>query len=1322
MERDALIKFGIFQDSIHVHNYSDITSVCMSDNDSYILATPSQIVKINGHSIIDSSPLQFSSVTFASKHNLLIAISHRSFSLFVLPLNDLGRPILANYPTSQLVVSFVIFAPKSDTIITIGEKIKVWKLNVIHYSPSIPPGVSISCLRTFKGTFGVMSYSSVGFDENQEILFIPTNDGIRLFTIEGELVQTVGRITATMSSLFVYSQNNREILTYDRSEGMSLWSSIGTLVKRIPFGGSTVSTMEFVDDENVLVTDENGALYLLNVKTNRSFLCLTLPRKPIRVFVIHTRKPMILVLFENTYELMRVSIPWTVFATHVVRPIHSNIVPKINYRSRLLVQTENSFAKLFSPNDGTIVTAATPSCPASPVSLYYDRGCIVHYEKSLYKSYKAKIIETDSNKEVLLMCLDDGQTIIFDTIASPAKEVSIRYLRAKYIMPCIFNNEWCYVATAEGGDISLFNYNDFTLIASFNLTNTKIVSVNYHAPSNTLIAQYSNELIRFSFDQKTIVGKISLGIKSTLTEIFDESIFVCDVDGKIHKFTLENNLSITKDSIEISGHNSAISSISFGPTFFLSSSMDGTVVVWDYSFNKVSVITSPLPIYVVSWLNGGRDIILGTESELMQISGREIFRDEDVDDENFEIDNFCRKIDISNEQVKIVVPETQKSNFKKCNSRYKELLEQHQQKMEIKTQLLERIHGLQSISAPRNQNTGKPKKIEESRRRRIVDDMYNITMNAFTETSNQGIMQTQNKITKSQSNAAISSERYSDGSPLLQNLEKVIIVPPVKKEEEKAPRNKPGRSKSSNRRVENSKNGENSIGTGKDFIKKSLVKDEKSKKRREARRMKKIEKEKEMRRKATVLQVCGNETLTKQTSQERLLASMDTSLTIGEIPKAAPVPEIYFRPPCQIEQPASKKISRPIRRVSERVRKTAKEFVKQFEQNQPQPTEEEAETLKVVKKKKSLKKRLKRAPTPPEVRKFNLRSKGSQRRRKRAKTPPTLEAPPKVVKYKKCDHVIDDDIVQEVFLQKEVHGGRKISKKSISQKEETKKLSFRQHSDKSSTSTRRTDHIETDFEEDNELLHDSKSKYSTKYSEKSLDIQLKNSYKGSFRESCKGPLRGSLDDLHELEGEFAINSDGENFNANIFETGLDECKPNNVFQVVEPPPKNLDVSSLSTILGEFNPKMTDDEQRVRNLLFDLAQFRCIKLPKEKNEITRRNFNKRLDEIEQKIAKLTEEAEINPLAWRGIPPKLQKMIVESISIDDFFDETPQMFSERGNWGRNVQPNRRENQISKRSVESNIDFMADWRSKKTQLQKKSWTKARVSKVEKKKPWRM
>lgn len=1329
MERNELIKFGIFHESSHNHDSTDITSACVVDNNSYIVTTLSKVIKMNGSSILDTAPMQFSHSVYVEAYQLIIAISIHSSNLFVFPSNEIGRPLIANFPTTQHLVSFLIYSPKSESIITIGEKIKIWSLNVIKFSKMVRPSVTISHIHTFKGNFNISSYHSIGFDTDKEILYLPTSEGILPYTIQGEALSAIAKVSSTMSTLFCYSNGPKELLLSDRSTGLSIWSNIGTFVKRIPFGGSSIAFMTFIDDENVIIVDDENVFYLLNTKSNRSMLCLTMNRTPLKVLFIKTLKPSLLVQFEDHYEIYSISIQWQVWALNVIRPVLTKIEAKKSSLPRFLVQTENSFVKLYSPKDGKPLTAATPSCAAFPVSILYDRGYFIHHVKGQFGSFLPQIILTDSNREILIMNLDNEQTVIFDALTAPMKEVSVHNFKTNHILPCFYDNRWCYAIHADIGEFSIIDYNRFQTIEKFKLTNTKIANIFYHHPSSSMIVMYDAELIRFSLIEKVILGRVPIDIQSTFSELFCDSIFIGDKSGKIHKFNIDDEDIISKDVNEINGHLTAISHISFSPSFMISSSFDGAVVIWDYSFNKVSQITAPLPIFSCCFLNGHRDIILGTETELMIMKGEVIFKG-DKDDEFEDVDNFLKNADVfMNEPVETINLSGLKKEMKnsspprssreksKGRSLYRERIEKLKQKVEEMNK--EREKKMREDEELEKQ--GK-KEIDATMKKRIIDQMITLTLQA-TEENNVSEMANTTK-----------SIQFQPQKPQVENTNN-----PRNNQNQNNQSEGGSRSSSRSRKsisASSSEVDEEAIKLkGKNFLKKSIIKDEKFRVRKEKRQRRlKEKKEKEQKQKELLEKVNSMRKIERQkTEQEILLDSMDTTLTIGEIPSEEPEPEIFFRQPTY-DPP---QISRPIRKATAARRYTPAEFKAKFEQKKEIEKKEKKEeedfedeekhrkSLKMKKKKKNLKKRLKRAPTPPEIRKNSEETK-EPAKKKRAKTPPMLEAPPKVIEFKTVTAVVDSNVVQEVFIPPKKDHPVKLPDKPVDNRAPIRNSNFVD--------------IEIDAHQIESIEKPSIEKVEIEQTIEKVPLEEEEVTENNDAVSLvkiqplqpPPPPPSSPSSIQkEAENEqvhFEVKPPSEPFSHKI--------EPLNIKNKPEAP-NELD--------GQFYLTQVGDQSKLRKMLDNwLEESAAIK---KRRKVTIREIERTLQETQKKIEELEEENQIDPLAWRGVPPKLEKMKVKNIEFfdDDQNDYNQSVFLKFKNKSSNVIRNKRDTSRSSnrsscssdsRNSNSNynrrsnqnedpsaLGFLSNWSARKAQRSTRmpsSTRRSKVSRVEKNKPW--
>lgn len=1259
MENNGIIKFGIFEESSHVHDTTSISSACFIDNDSFVIATLSKTITMNKSSILESVSMQFSHILYIEKYNTIVAVSSHSSNLFIFPAHDMSRPYISNYPTAQHIISFLLYSPKSEAIITIGEKIRVFYLKVSQNSKLMRPTVIIESTFTFKSMFNLSGCNSIGFDTNEEILFLPSPEGIYTYSIKGESLSRIARLTTNMSTVYAYTNNPKELLVSDPTNGLSLWSSIGTLVQRIPYDGSSIITMEFIDDENVLILDDKNVFFIVNIRSKRSMIGYISERRPSNIFLLKSHTPLLIISYENSFDVMSIRIPWKVWELNVIRPIFTGIVPKPDHLPRFLVHTKNSFVKIFSPKDGRQLTAATPSYAAFPISVFYDRGCLIHYHKDQFNTYTAEPILIDPSRELLLMLLDNNHIALFDSLYSPSKEIRAIPVKAESIRYCVYENEWCYAIHKEIGDISILDYDAFELKENFHLSNSTIRNFFYYHPKPSFVVEFDREIVLFDLELRKITSRISISIKSTYSELFSDSLYIGDINGSINKFDINPELGLVRDTIEINGHQEAVSSLSFSLEYMVSTSFDGSVVIWDYSFNKIFQIKCPLSIFSSCFLNGCRDLILGTESELMIMKGDSLFKGS-KDHENKLIDNFLHNPDVQPPLLPIAVSKTNLNKPKRRTNRLKEKIENFKL-------TLENMNKEQQLKNVEAQETPKKKEHDETTRKRIVEQMYLLTMNSKTE------------------------------ELPIPPKETVIVEPPVvetinqSQHQSRSNSVNQSRSNSVNRSRSSSKASkqpdpvdEESIkNAGKGFIKRSLIKDEKSRIRNQNRQQKKKEKEEKLKQKQLLEEMMKKkmENEKEKTETDLLLESMDGTLKILELPepKEEVEPEIYFKPPS--EEPIN-----PIR-PRRPIRRNPFQFQSILDPPKSQNAEENSvETIqekKLKKRKKKLKKRLTRAPTPPGIREEYINTK--VKKKTRSKTPP-LTALPEVVSYNKFDPVFDKEVVRELFSPKD----NKKKSLNFDVKPPEPKTNDTISRPKRNTGIQQQQPIKSDD------IQETKIETNVQVQQIPNDVILKQEI-----------VQTSTNIVDEIEEGKPIYLNPVNQIHNL--TPPKAFKP-------QPPqqPKGHFITASKTS-NETKDKDEETELRIPKKYFN-----------ERKKYNFKAIEKKLSDLERKINEQNEMDEKDPLAWRGVPPKLERMRVRDIDI--FHDDEEDHYVNQNIFFNNQHLKLKNTNIRIRSsnssfiTDSSSNFSSNWNPNKIEERRrnKSSRRSKVSRVDKKKPW--
>jgi len=162
---------------------------------------------------------------------------------------------------------------------------------------------------------------------------------------------------------------------------------------------------------------------------------------------------------------------------------------------------------------------------------------------------------------------------------------------------------------------------------------------------------YQEEIIRYDIH----VGKITSRKRipaGRVSRVHQNLLVIGSEEGQIAMiFIRKPGLEIYKEGVQC--HQKAITGFAFGSTYFLSVSLDCDLKVWSYSGVQISVVTLPLPLYGVDILNGTRDILVGTESEIMMILGTSIF-DEPFEPKDDVTDNYNEKQDALCHDVMVI--------------------------------------------------------------------------------------------------------------------------------------------------------------------------------------------------------------------------------------------------------------------------------------------------------------------------------------------------------------------------------------------------------------------------------------------------------------------------------------------------------------------------------------------------------------------------------------------------------------------------------------------------------------------------------------------
>ncbi|OHT10219.1 hypothetical protein TRFO_20510 [Tritrichomonas foetus] len=642
MDDQEVIKFGIFDDFSLTFGTGNIMSVFPINYRECIVSTSKEIIKIERDIVKMKYPLKFSTCTLVPDTDFLIGVSLQLGKISVFQLSDLSHPLLEeDYQTNQCGIFHFFYSPKSKAIVTVGDGIRVYNFEYTMSRLSVvKPKVSISFRSKFASSHNTPIMVSPVFDYEKELIILPSSEGFCAFNLDGKKEKVLSNFPSTPTTVYAVHPKSPKLLTCDSQNGMVLWGKIGHIEEMFSAVVSTVLAMFFIDNENVICLDSYHNLFILNIKTSRTFFCYTLPSRPSRLFFLRINNvPYLCVCYHSLLKALKIVIPWKVWNLHINDTRQISRCNKFMDASRILVATNTAFMKLYSPCDGNKMTVATPSIAVHPVSFFYDRGLVEHYnfnqEKLQYDLQVLRTLPEDARRDVLFFLFEDGTLVGFDTGVAPCEETMTMKIKASFMTICRYEDKWCYAVASKKSDLFLLDYYTMQTFKHFSVVDEILLHLFYHLESGLIIMVFNSRTILFDIYKGQIMDTVENGTK--ITSLFANTLTYGYDDGHLSRIEIHDGMFAKETHANQKPHSAPITAFSFSQKIWLSSSLDGDLLIWDYNNEKLNQICLPLPLYACAVMNGKKDILVATDTEVMQIS---IFTKEEFDEEVPEIDNY----------------------------------------------------------------------------------------------------------------------------------------------------------------------------------------------------------------------------------------------------------------------------------------------------------------------------------------------------------------------------------------------------------------------------------------------------------------------------------------------------------------------------------------------------------------------------------------------------------------------------------------------------------------------------------------------------------
>ncbi|OHT05933.1 hypothetical protein TRFO_26143 [Tritrichomonas foetus] len=594
--------------------------------------------------------IKCSTAVLVKEYNLIVTVSAIGGELSVMMTDDIETPLISRFKTDQIGIFHILYSHKSKVLITVGSGIYVWKLNVkmpVRITSIHKPEVSITLHSKHSLNYDTSILNPPSFDYESELLYLPTKNGFAGFDIDGKEKKLFTKVESTAQTASSLCFENKKFLTARHADGFHLWTKNGTLLKKIPGGVSSILAIRFINRHFALFMDSNLYIFIIDIKTSKFFHCITLPSKPNSLTIIHKECPYLAICHGSQITMLEIVLPWTVWKGMTTQPYFIQRCPKINEAARVLIYCKSSIFSFLSPKDARNLTSAVDTQPSAPLSHFYDRGLFIEHSFDQTNTFveTTRVSQISENKRDLLFITTVGSnTSIFSTGDNPCKVFKTLEIQISSIVICKIDESFMYCFSNNQGELIFYNYSDLAFQKRILITKNWIKKIHYHHQSNSIIVVFENEVHLFDLLSFKDIQKITIKDGSNSHLIgnlllfgcktgFLDSCFVECVDGNYKLSVFEDNFGHY--------HDDCITNFAFSSDFFITVSLDRTLKIWNYHLSLLCEITFPFPLYACEILNGSRDILVGTDNEILVVKGLKVFRGQ-IDSEIPEIDNFDR--------------------------------------------------------------------------------------------------------------------------------------------------------------------------------------------------------------------------------------------------------------------------------------------------------------------------------------------------------------------------------------------------------------------------------------------------------------------------------------------------------------------------------------------------------------------------------------------------------------------------------------------------------------------------------------------------------
>lgn len=590
----------------------------------YLLVALTHICRCERTIVKEEAKIRLTAGVYIPEHDMIIGVSGVTGSFVVMRRTDLAHPVSDDIRTKQVAVFHVLYSPKSSVLITIGQDLRIWNFVC---------EITDARLMTFEGRIEITQRVRIdlaadmsminppAFSYRNEMLYIAGSDGFEKVDLDGRHRGRVTHFQASQRTASAYLDKTESLVTADPVDGVCEWNWSGMLVSNHRVTNVSIVAVRFINPEFVFFMDANLNLNILDLMTSRVYAVMRIPEKPVAFVYFENPCPSLAICFGRILIVYKVVTPWKLWMRNVLKPAFLARCNKENSAARIVIQSVSSFLLLVSPRDAGVISSASPPTAKAIRSFFYDRK---------------------KGTDRLFVIQESGTTVLFSTDRDPCPVITTLPVQASAIFEVLFENSKHYCVATTYGELIVCDYDNFECKKRILVHPERVFDAVYDGKFHTVLVFFERKVTRFDINKGSLLETCPLE-KGSMIKGHSNIVVVCYKNGLMVPITCHQR-TMNLHAHGIQAHQDSITGIAFAKNFFVTSSFDCSVKIWAYNFTNIASVFLPVPLFAVEILNAKRDLLVGTEQEIMRIPGKYVFGLK-FEDEDPSIDNFNKKKD-----------------------------------------------------------------------------------------------------------------------------------------------------------------------------------------------------------------------------------------------------------------------------------------------------------------------------------------------------------------------------------------------------------------------------------------------------------------------------------------------------------------------------------------------------------------------------------------------------------------------------------------------------------------------------------------------------